>query len=186
MNEDHSADARASALSPLKRGLALTSIAVAATCITPAAAEDAAAVLIARAAEKNAAFMDGDMDRWMKLVRMAPDFTLMEPFGGPASQGFDTSPERMASRAKYFQNADTELEVAATYASDAMIVLVMIERQRGEVGGLPKQDWSLRVTEVYRKDGADWVLAHRHADPLVHRLTLKQAATIARGLPAEE
>jgi ketosteroid isomerase-like protein len=58
---------------------------------------------------------------------------------------------------------------------------VMIERQRGEVGGLPIQDWSLRVTEVYRKTGAEWHLAHRHADPLVRRLTLAQTAAIARG-----
>ena len=40
----------------------------------------------------------------------------------------------------------------------------MIERQTAEVGGLPEQDWSLRVTEVYRKVGSEWQLMHRHAD----------------------
>ena len=60
-------------------------------------------------------------------------------------------------------------------------MLVMIERQSAEVGGLPKQDWSLRVTEVYRKDGTQWQLAHRHADPLVRRITLQQAAVLSRG-----
>jgi hypothetical protein len=59
----------------------------------------------------------------------------------------------------------------------------MIERQRAEVGGLSKQDWSLRVTEVYREDGSDWLLLHRHADPLTNRIALKQAAAIARGSP---
>jgi hypothetical protein len=63
---------------------------------------------------------------------------------------------------------------------------VMIERQRGEVGGLPAQDWSLRVTEVYRKDGSEWQLVHRHADPLVQHITLQQAAVIARGWPEEK
>ena len=48
------------------------------------------------AAEKNAAFMRGDMQRWSELVRIAADFTLMQPFGGPPSRGFDTSPVRMA------------------------------------------------------------------------------------------
>ena len=57
----------------------------------------------------------------------------------------------------------------------------MVERQRAEVGGLAAQDWSLRVTEVYRKDGTDWQLVHRHADPLVRRITLQQAAMLARG-----
>ena len=125
----------------------------------------AAAYLTERAREKNAAFMRGDMQRWSELVRIAPDFTLMQPFGGPASHGFDTSPRRMAELSKYFQNGKTELEVVETYVSVWIAVLVMIERQRAEVGGLPEQDWSLRVTEVYRKNGSEWQLAHRHADP---------------------
>jgi len=73
------------------------------------------------------------------------------------------------------------LELVQTYASGDMVVLVMIERQRGEVGGLPDQDWSLRVTQVYRRDGSEWRLVHRHADPLVNNIGLEQAAAIARG-----
>jgi ketosteroid isomerase-like protein len=152
-------------------------------CVQSANAENAAAYLIERASGKNAAFMRGDMERWSELVRIAPDFTLMQPFGGPASHGFDTSPRRMAELSKYFQNGKTELEVVQTCVSDGIAVLVMIERQRAEVGGLPEQDWSLRVTEVYRKNGSEWQLVHRHADPLVRRISLEQAAALARGTP---
>ena len=152
--------------------------------IQRASAENAAAAyLIERAREKNAAFMRGDMRRWLELVRIAPDFTLMMPFGGPPSHGYDTSQARMAERSRYFQNGKTELEVVQTCVSDRIAVLVMIERQRAEVGGLPEQDWSLRVTEVYRKNGSEWQLAHRHADPLVRHITLEQAAALARGTP---
>jgi hypothetical protein len=35
-------------------------------------------------------------------------------------------------------------------------------------GGLPEQDWSLRVSWVFGRTEAAWELAHRHADPLVH------------------
>ena len=150
------------------------------------AADDVIAGLIKRAAEKNAAFMRGDMDRWSSLVRIAPDFTLMQPFGGPTSHGFDASPRRLAELAQYFKNGETELQVEHTYASDELVVLVMVERQRAEVGGLPSQDWSLRVTEVYHKNGSEWQLAHRHADPLVHRITLQQAAALARGRRGNE
>lgn len=148
-----------------------------------AVADDAVTRLIKVAAEKNAAFMRGDMDRWAELTRIAPDFTLMQPFGGPASHGFDKSPKRLAELAQYFRNGKTKLEVGQTYASDNLVVLVMIEQQHAEVGGLPAQDWSLRVTEVYRRDGSEWQLAHRHADPLVRRITLEQAAALARGRP---
>jgi hypothetical protein len=110
----------------------------------------------------------------------------MQPFGGPPSHGFDGSPERLAAMGQYFRNGETALEVVQTYASDGIVVLVMIERQRVEVGGLPLQEWPLRVTEVYRKDGSLWQLVHRHADPLVRRVSLRQAAAIARGLPEDE
>ena len=150
---------------------------------SPANAKDAVAELIMRAEDKNAAFMRGDTDRWAKLARIASDFTLMQPFGGPASHGFDASPERLAELAQYFRKGETQLEVAQSYASDGLVVLVMIERQHGEVGGLPDQDWSLRVTEIYRRDGTEWQLVHRHADPLVQRITLEQAAALARGRP---
>ena len=57
----------------------------------------------------------------------------------------------------------------------------MIERQHGQVGGLPDQDLSLRVTQVYRRDGADWLLVHRHADPLVQTVELEQLTALLRG-----
>jgi len=151
-----------------------------------AATDDAVAGLVKRAEQKNAAFIRGDMASWSKLVRIAPDFTLMQPFGGPASHGFDASPKRLAELSQYFKNGEAKLEVSQTYASDGLVVLVMIERQRSEVGGLPAQDWSLRVTEVYRKDGSEWQLVHRHADPLVQRITLQQAAVLARGWAEEK
>ena len=59
----------------------------------------------------------------------------------------------MAEMARYFQNGKTDLELVQTYACEDIVVLVMIERQTAQVGGLPEQDWSLRVTEVYRKAG---------------------------------
>jgi ketosteroid isomerase-like protein len=83
--------------------------------------------------------------------------------------------------ARTFKSGKTSLELEHAYASDFMIVLALIERQTAEVGGLAEQDWSLRVTEVYRKDGSDWRLVHRHADPLFRRRALEQTAALVRG-----
>jgi len=143
--------------------------------------ENVVAALIRKAEMKNAAFIRGDMAAWSMLVRIAPDFTLMQPFGGPTSFGFDARPEHLAELSRFFKNGEATLEVVQTYASDELIVLVMIERQRIEVGGLPAQDWSLRVTEVYRRHGSEWQFVHRHADPLVRHVSLQQAAALARG-----
>lgn len=67
------------------------------------------------------------------------------------------------------------------YASGVLVVLAMVERQHGEVSGLPDQDCSLRVTLVFRREGSEWRLLHRHADPLVHPIALQQVAALARG-----
>ena len=61
------------------------------------------------------------------------------------------------------------------------VVLAIIERSKVEVGGLPAQEWLLRVTLVYRRDGSEWRLAHRHADPLVVGVSHATAAALARG-----
>jgi len=163
----------------MSRRTALIGAAIAASGIDTASGGEPTAQLAALAAAKNAAFIRGDMQRWSSLVNIADDFTLMQPFGGPASHGFDASPARLAEMARYFRNGKGDIELVQAFASETIAVLVMIERQRLEVGGLPEQDWSLRVTEVYRKVGSEWQLAHRHADPLVRRITLEQAATLA-------
>src|SRR4029450_9523261 len=92
-NEDNGAPA-------MTRRAALAAAAVAPLSIGPAPPAEPVAQLVARAAEKNAAFMRGDMQRWSELVRIAADFTLMQPFGGPPSRGFDMSPVRMAERGR--------------------------------------------------------------------------------------
>jgi ketosteroid isomerase-like protein len=139
------------------------------------------ATLLRQVAKGNDAFMNGDMKAWLAQTPHAPDFSLVSPFGGWTTGGFDAAPERLAAMSAYFTSASTDLEVIATHASAEMIVLVVVERQRAVVGGLPEQDWSLRVTLVFRRVGTAWQLIHRHADPLVGRITLDQLSLIARG-----
>jgi len=122
------------------------------------------------------------MGTYLELIRHADDYTLMAPFGGEPRRGFDDSEEAVDAISRYFRNGEATLEVVETYASGDLAVLVVIERQHGEVGGLPDQDWSLRVTLVFRRTpDADWELVHRHADALVHDIELDQLSALARG-----
>jgi ketosteroid isomerase-like protein len=104
----------------------------------------------------------------------------MSPFGGEPTRGALTN-ERMHEIGKFFKNGSLEQEVVRAYRSPEMIVLAIIERANVEAGGLPAQDWALRVTLVYRREGSKWRLAHRHADPLAHAISITQAAALARG-----
>ena len=131
--------------------------------------------------EANAALVRGDIDGYLALIRHSKDYTLMAPFGGAPTRGFDASPEHLAAMARFFKNGTLAQEVVAKYQSGDLIVLVTIERVRAEVGGLQAQDWSLRITQVFRREGSGWQLAHRHADPLLKGISVQQAAALARG-----
>lgn len=143
---------------------------------------DTVAEIIRSSEDGNAALMRGDAANWTKLVPLSDDFLLMSPFGGRPSPASDYTPERIKEISRFFRNGTFSQEVLQTYASNDMVVLATIERTNVEVGGLPAQDWSLRVTLVYRRDhdGA-WRLVHRHADPLANGISLELAAALGRG-----
>jgi len=137
--------------------------------------------LLQRNRQAAAAYIRGDMRTYLQLVHASEDYTLMSPLGGDTVHGSDESEEAVEATAEFFRGGEADLEIAQTYTSGQMVVLVGVERQHGEVGGLPDQDWSLRVTLVYRREGTQWQLVHRHADPLVHGITMDQLSALARG-----
>lgn len=138
------------------------------------------AVLVERTRASEIAFVRGEMDRYLSLISHADDYTLMSPFGGEPRRGFDTSSARLAEVTRFFRGGSGMVEVVRTCASDSMVVLAMVLRLRANVGGLPEQDWALRVTQIFRRDPSGWRVVHRHADPLLRKLELEQVAALAR------
>ena len=137
--------------------------------------------LIQLSEDSNAALMRGDVDGYRALITHTDDYTLMSPFGGTPTRGADMTGDRWEAMKRFFKNGVFKQELVQSYRSDDMVVLVTIERVHVEVGSLPAQEWPLRVTLVYRREGTGWRLAHRHADPLVNGISLEQASSLARG-----
>lgn len=131
--------------------------------------------------EAASAYIGGDVRRYFELMQHAEDFTLMDPFGGETVRESIATEERIAELEAFFKGGEATLEVVETYASGNLAVLVAVEHQHGEVGDLPPQDWSLRATIVFRREGSTWRLVHRHADALVHPITFEQLSKLARG-----
>jgi ketosteroid isomerase-like protein len=161
-------------------GLASLAAGVSAEADNVSAVEHAVAELVERSAAANASLMRGDIDAYLGLMAVSDDFTLMSPFGGAPSRGSYTR-EQWEAIGRFFRSGTLRQELVQAYGSADIVVLVVIEHARGEVGGLPAQEWPLRVTLVYRRERAQWRLAHRHADPLARGITLQQAASLARG-----
>ena len=148
----------------------------------PQITDDDLGELVERVREASRALMLGDVSRYFALVNEAPDYTLMPPTGGPTRHGPDSSPASVEALEEFFAGGgDADLELEQSYASGDLVVLVGVERQHGTIGGLPDQDWSLRVTLVFRREGSDWRLVHRHADALVQPISMEQLSLLARG-----
>jgi hypothetical protein len=112
-----------------------------------------------------------------KMVQ-ANDMTIFGPFGGEAGAG---GPELQARQRRVnasFRGGSGQCEVVRSIAADDLLVLVMIERNQVTFEGRAEPHaWTLRTTQVFRRDGNRWMRLHRHADPLVSRRSLD--ATLA-------
>lgn len=131
--------------------------------------------------EATAAYISGDIEHYFELFDHGDDYVLMPPYGGPTRHGLPLAAESLAAMKQFFAGGTGVFELEGCWHDGNLAVVAGIERQRGEVGGLPEQDWSLRVTLVLRRDGERWEMVHRHADGLVREIPFDLLARIARG-----
>jgi len=83
-------------------------------------------------------------------------------------EGAEAVASRYSNDAKAFEaNSDSHLEVLHMSASSGLAYWVGIQRARVQMHGkLDPMQFDLRVTELFRREGDDWKLIHRHADAL--------------------
>ena len=144
--------------------------------------DDELAGLVQRVTEAAQALISGDIHGYAARIKHAHDYTLMSPKGGDPVRGFDDSDGALDALAQFFHGGEAQVEVVETYTSSDLAVLVVVERQHGTIGDLPEQDWSLRVTWVFRRTAeSEWELVHRHADALVHPIDHDRLGALARG-----
>jgi ketosteroid isomerase-like protein len=122
------------------------------------------------------AWMEGDSAPVAATMAHTDAFTIFGPFGTVGATGWSENFARaQVTAAAQFQGATySTVELVQSHVSDGLIVLVTLEKNLVRLAGSEPQQWDLRVTQVYEKDGAEWKIVHRHADPLVIRRNLTQ------------
>ncbi len=136
-------------------------------------------LLLASVEDASNAWMRGDAAPYLALSSQSDDYTIMGPFGGPTARGFKVYSQRAPQVAQNFRNGASKVHLVEHYASGDLLVLVMEEEQQGELAGGREQPWSLRVTQVCRREAGEWKIVHRHADPLVRIRSIAEAASLA-------
>jgi ketosteroid isomerase-like protein len=101
------------------------------------------------------------------LFSEAEDVTLGNPFG-PFGRGRKNVEARLAVAAsKYRDGRNSSVELIEKYVSDNLACVAEVESGEAKVAGSAEMTKiSVRVTSVFRLEGGNWKLVHRHADPL--------------------
>jgi len=114
------------------------------------------------------AFMTRDTEPFKALFTRRGDATLANPFGGIARGWAEITTRLDAAAANYADGEVVSTETISAAATDDLGYTVEIERLSAKVGSRRMFDSvALRTTSILRREGKEWRLVHRHADPLV-------------------
>jgi ketosteroid isomerase-like protein len=113
---------------------------------------------------------------YKELWSRRDDVTLANPFGPPA-RGWEEVSGRLDLAASHYRDGqDYEFENVSTVVTPELAYTVEIERIRTRVGGSAElKQIALRVTTVFRREGGEWKVTHRHGDPIT---TMRPAESV--------
>lgn len=122
------------------------------------------------------AYVNGDAAPLGQIVTKELPATFFAPFGGYL-QGADEVATRYAHDANAFTpEGKSRLEILQIGASEGIAYWVGIQHATAQLKGNPDPiPMNLRVTELFRREGNEWKLIHRHADTLVSEPEKKKA-----------
>lgn len=124
------------------------------------------------------AFMKGDPKPQQQVYSHCEDVTIFGGFGGYEHGWKEQVEKRFEWAAARFKGGTTTSENLSLIVSADLACSVDLEHERVQLEGVEGTvEVDLRVTTVFRREGEQWRIVHRHADPLVK---VQDAASIVR------
>ena len=118
-------------------------------------------------------FINGDPSLWKQNASHETDVTIFGAFGGREKGWNEVGPRNDWASSQFKDvGANQTIEYLSTSTSGDLAFTVSIEHQVAQLASQQKPTArALRVTQVFRREGGIWKLLHRHADPLVDRVS---------------
>jgi ketosteroid isomerase-like protein len=118
-------------------------------------------------------FINGDPALWKQLASHRDDVTILGGFGGEGDKGWKAVSARYDWASSQYRPGDATLKVDyhTVAVSGDLAYTVGVERQSNvrvgtEEAGISRR---LRVTQIFRREGGQWKLVHRHGDQMVEK-----------------
>ena len=112
-------------------------------------------------------YVNGDPSCALAVWSTSADITLCNPVGPPVRGPQEVERAAAAPSAGFSHGEPSSPEEIARYVTDDLGYVVRIERGSAHIDGSPDAlPYALRVTMVFRREGDEWKLAHRHAETI--------------------
>ena len=112
-------------------------------------------------------FSRGNPEPIKMLYSHGDDAFLANPFGSTVIGWTQVSTALDFASSKFKDGEVTNFQLIAKYFSAELAIIFEIEKWKAKVGGREEiSSFDLRVTTTFRKEGSDWKVVHRHADPI--------------------
>ncbi|MEP6847731.1 MAG: nuclear transport factor 2 family protein [Acidobacteriota bacterium] len=120
-----------------------------------------------RREDASLAFVNGNVGPLDDISTQTSPATIFGPKGDTVEDA-DKVNAANAEGAKMFESGSkNRFDVMQMAADNGIAYWTGIQRSVVKIKGKPEAiPMDLRVTEVFRREGEDWKLVHRHADPL--------------------
>jgi ketosteroid isomerase-like protein len=111
-------------------------------------------------------YVNGDSSLLGRMVALRAPATFFGP-GGGLVEGPPQVWARYEGDAKKFLSGRTRFEILHMHAAEGLAYWTGLQRASARMQGSQEEiPMDLRVTEVFRREGMEWKLVHRHADLL--------------------
>ena len=113
-------------------------------------------------------FITGDPKPAQALYSRLPDVSNANPFG-PVVLGYEACAATMDRAAGFYrEGVVVGFDTLVKYVEGDIGLLVETERYSIKVGGADERSSVVfRATSIFRREGDNWTIFHRHADPIV-------------------